>query len=149
MDVRDAVTDQQNEPKCVSTIIGHLIGGVRLGFEGLHGLMGCSQGYINRVWRCSLEYIVIHCGGKKFDSNSIDACQSPFYHLYRCDGHDIGGWEGVNSPYRAWDGVHLINGIHVVTCPITLRGSITWLSNWQFLHISRGVNVGVHGARGG
>ena len=22
-----------------------------------------------------------------------------------------GGWEGVNSPYRAWDGVHLINGI--------------------------------------
>ena len=131
MDVRDAVTDQQNEPKCVSTIIGHLIGGVRLGFEGLHGLMGCSQGYINRVWRCSLEYIVIHCGGKEFDWNSIDACQSPFYHLYRCDGHDIGGWEGVNSPYRAWDGVHLINGIiHVVTCPITLRGSITWLSNW-------------------
>ena len=70
MDVRDAVTDQQNEPKCVSTIIGHLIGGVRLGFEGLHGLMGCSQGYINRVWRCSLEYIVIHCGGKKLGKNS-------------------------------------------------------------------------------
>ena len=72
-DVRDAVTDQQNELKCVSTIIGHLIGGARLGFEGLHGLMGCLQGYINRVWRCSLDYIAIHCGGKKSDWNSIDA----------------------------------------------------------------------------
>eukprot|EP00976_Prorocentrum_cordatum_P084802 1185807-Prorocentrum_minimum.AAC.1 len=62
MDVRDAVTDQQNELKCVSTIIGNLIGGARLGFEGMHGLMGCSQGHINRVRRCSLDYSVIHCG---------------------------------------------------------------------------------------
>ena len=113
MDVRDAVTDQQNEPKCVSTIIGHLIGGVRLGFEGLHGLMGCSQGYINRVWRCSLEYIVIHCGGKEFDWNSIDACQSPFYHLYRCDGHDIGAPTSTShQPPAAWCGLLAPVGLH-------------------------------------
>ena len=51
-----------------------------------------------------------------------------------CDGHDIGGgWEGVNnSPYRAWDGVHLITGIKLAV----------------FAHLARGVNVGVQGARG-
>eukprot|EP00959_Pyramimonas_sp_CCMP1952_P339530 7110787-Pyramimonas_sp.AAC.1 len=26
-----------------------MMGGVRLGFEGLHGLMGCSQGYMTGI----------------------------------------------------------------------------------------------------
>eukprot|EP00976_Prorocentrum_cordatum_P113768 1195748-Prorocentrum_minimum.AAC.6 len=44
-------TDQQNELKCVPTIIAHMMGSVRLGFKGLlYGLMGCSQpGYMNRA----------------------------------------------------------------------------------------------------
>eukprot|EP00959_Pyramimonas_sp_CCMP1952_P399579 8372107-Pyramimonas_sp.AAC.1 len=68
MDVRNAVIDHQNELKCVSTIIGHLKGGARLGFEGLHGLMGCSQGY--QLWYGGVVWTI------------------------SCDGHDIGGWEG-------------------------------------------------------
>ena len=35
------VTDQQNDHVSVPTVIAHMMGGVRLGFEGLHGLMGC------------------------------------------------------------------------------------------------------------
>eukprot|EP00976_Prorocentrum_cordatum_P103287 1193404-Prorocentrum_minimum.AAC.1 len=43
VEVKDGVTAQQNELLCVPTIIAHMMGGVRLGFEGLHGLMKCSQ----------------------------------------------------------------------------------------------------------
>ena len=50
------VTDQQNEHVSVPTVIAHMMGGVRLGFEGLHGLMGCSQGYMNRVRSVCILY---------------------------------------------------------------------------------------------
>ena len=58
MDVRDGVTNQQNEHVGVPTVIAHMVhvGGVRLGFEGLHGLMGCSQGYMNRVRSVCILY---------------------------------------------------------------------------------------------
>ena len=50
MEVKDGVTDQQNEVICAD-----VMDGVRLGFEGLHRLMGCSQGYMNRVWSVCTE----------------------------------------------------------------------------------------------
>eukprot|EP00976_Prorocentrum_cordatum_P078993 1183358-Prorocentrum_minimum.AAC.1 len=86
--------DQQNELKCVSTIIGHLIARwCPPGFIEGHAAwpdMGCSQGYINRVH--AIHPFILSTGVMDM----------------------LGGWEGVNIPYRAWDGVHLIYGIHVV-----------------------------------
>ena len=46
MEVKDGVTDQQNEVICAD-----VMDGVRLGFEGLHRLMG----YMNRVWSVCTE----------------------------------------------------------------------------------------------
>ena len=69
MDVRDGVTNQQNEHVGVPTVIAHMVhvGGVRLGFEGLHGLLGCSQrsqGYMNRARYVCTKVCVVHCGRK-------------------------------------------------------------------------------------
>ena len=44
-----------------------MMGAVRLmGVEGLHGLMGCSQGYSNRARYVCTEVCVMHCGGERF-----------------------------------------------------------------------------------
>eukprot|EP00976_Prorocentrum_cordatum_P042269 856330-Prorocentrum_minimum.AAC.4 len=61
-----------------------MMGGVRLGFEGLHGLMGCSQGYMTGIGY-GLCALCRTAGGVR---NA----------LWRCDDHAAGGWEWVNWP---------------------------------------------------
>ena len=50
--VTEPHADQQNEIVYVPTVIAHTLGGVRLGFEGLLGLIGC----VHRGITCIIGY---------------------------------------------------------------------------------------------